>query len=97
MARGDDSKTDQETIRHLQEQVVEAKRWHRLDLIAKNAEIVKLDNRVAALTGTDGQCSTAWETKSNLPLTRFDLRMCRAQQGWDGPTGLGVPRGLLAF
>ncbi|MEV6907223.1 hypothetical protein [Amycolatopsis sp. NPDC051071] len=49
------------------------------------------------MSGTDGHCSAAWEPKLNRPLTRFDDRMCRAQPGWDGPTGLGVPHGLLAF
>ncbi|WP_410649784.1 S8 family serine peptidase [Amycolatopsis sp. cmx-4-54] len=54
-------------------------------------------NLIPPLSGTDGHCSAAWETEQNRPLTRFDDRMCRAQRGWDGPTGLGVPNGLLAF
>jgi hypothetical protein len=34
-------------------------------------------------TGTNGQCrTTVW---------------CRAGRGWDGPTGLGTPKGTPAF
>lgn len=29
--------------------------------------------------------------------TTFPNRLCSAQTGWDGPTGLGTPRGVLGF
>ncbi|WP_158710232.1 S8 family serine peptidase [Streptomyces sp. NRRL F-5126] len=48
-------------------------------------------------SGTDGHCSAVWETAQHKPLTDFGDRMCQAGRGWDGPTGLGVPRGLAAF
>jgi hypothetical protein len=55
-------------------------------------------NVLPPYSGTDGHCSAAWEQQLlHKPLTDFPDRMCQAQRGWDGPTGLGVPRGLLAF
>ncbi|MGH3626241.1 MAG: S8 family serine peptidase [Sciscionella sp.] len=62
------------------------------------SDITSGSNLIPPFSGTDGHCSAAWEQKLlHKPLTRFDDRMCQAQRGWDGPTGMGVPRGLLAF
>ncbi|MEV7548464.1 S8 family serine peptidase [Amycolatopsis sp. NPDC089917] len=54
-------------------------------------------NLIPPFSGTDGHCSATRAQKPDESLTRFDDRMCRAGRGWDGPTGLGVPHGLLAF
>jgi subtilase family serine protease len=47
--------------------------------------------------GSDGSCVAAWQVAQGLTPTPFPNRLCQAQPGWDGPTGLGTPRGLTAF
>lgn len=51
----------------------------------------------AQLTDSDGGCIAAWQLTRPGPLTSAPSRLCRAEPGWDGPTGLGVPHGLGAF
>jgi hypothetical protein len=45
----------------------------------------------ATAGGADGSCLVAGDD------TPFDSQLCQAQPGWDGPTGIGTPRGLAAF
>lgn len=62
------------------------------------SDITSGSNLVYPYSGTDGHCSAVWEQQLlHKPLTDFPDRLCESRPGWDGPAGLGVPRGLLAF
>lgn len=45
---------------------------------------------------TNGRCvSNTAPTAEDGTIQTYDTRLCAAGPGWDGPTGLGSPRGLL--
>jgi subtilase family serine protease len=45
---------------------------------------------------TNGRCvSNSGPTAEDGSIKTYDSRLCSAGPGWDGPTGLGSPRGLL--
>jgi subtilase family serine protease len=49
-----------------------------------------------AIGTSDGDCEAVSGVISGSGTT-FPNRLCQARQGWDGPTGLGSPRGLPGF
>ncbi|WP_236791226.1 S8 family serine peptidase [Amycolatopsis sp. GM8] len=50
-------------------------------------------------SGTSGTISDGRCVPPNAPDLKqtFDVRLCAAGPGWDGPTGLGSPHGLFSF
>jgi subtilase family serine protease len=48
-------------------------------------------------SGTNGGISNGRCLAPGDPKSTFDGRLCSAGTGWDGPTGLGTPRGLFRF
>jgi subtilase family serine protease len=48
------------------------------------------------ISSSDGSCVPAATVLSGQQQS-FPNRLCQAQAGWDGPTGLGTPNGLAAF
>ncbi|HVV13093.1 S8 family serine peptidase [Amycolatopsis sp.] len=64
-----------------------------------DSKIVNFHDITSGTNGTigNGRCLIPGEADPAKPPASFDGRLCAAGKGWDGPTGLGSPRGLFHF